>query len=351
MKKKKRKLPASIGRIWNKMLYIRTDANEIIATGHVMRCLAIADALKKLGEKVIFLMADDKGRELVEARGYEVNCLGSRWDALEEELDVLIHMIEEHSISKLLIDSYQVTPQYMESLSKYTEVIYLDDLDVFPYPCSRIINYAVYAEECSYGEQTQKSHLLGCAYMPLREVFGTMPKKNISTEIKYLLFLSGGADHFHFTKKFLEKYKEWEDSKKYVLTVICGRFQEDYKELCRMADKNIIIKSNVTDIERDMQQADVAVSAGGTTLYELCACGTPTISYVLADNQKKNTECFARKGLIPYCGDVRTEAVSENILRQIEQWAKNPAERAENSEKMQKLVDGKGAERLAKALL
>lgn len=335
------------------MFYIRVDANEIIATGHVMRCLAIADAMRKLGETVIFLTADEKGEELINSRGYEVICLHSRWDALEEELDVLIKTIKTHSISKLLIDSYQVTYKYLEVLEAHTQVIYLDDLDAFPYPCSRIINYAVYAEECSYGKHEQKQHLLGCSYMPLREAFRGLPEKKNSHKISHLLLLSGGADRFHFTKKFLEKYTEWEYAKDYILTVICGRFHEDYEELCQMAEEkeNVIIKSNVTDIERYMQQADVAISAGGTTLYELCACGTPTISYLLADNQRKNVESFAWRGLIPYCGDVRTEAVSENILRQIALWAEKPDERAEISGKMQKLVDGKGAERLAKELL
>lgn len=335
------------------MFYIRVDANEIIATGHVMRCLAIADAMQAQKEKVIFITADEKGEELITKRGYEVLCLHSKWDALEEELDVLIETIKKHSISRLLIDSYQVTHKYLETLEAHTQVIYLDDLDAFAYPCSRVINYAVYAKECSYGKSASGKHLLGCSYMPLRPAFCGLPEKTITKTAKHLLLLSGGADRFHFTKRFLEAFLAWEMSECFVLTIICGAFHEDYELLGEMAAKkeHILLKSNVSNIEYYMQQADVAVSAGGTTLYELCACGTPAISYLLADNQQKNVESFAELGLIPYCGDVRKDEVAENVLRQILLWAENESEREKVSKEMQRLVDGKGAARLAETIL
>lgn len=335
------------------MLYIRVDANEIIATGHVMRCLAIADAVKEIGGEVTFLTADETGSRLIEERGYEVICLHSKWNALEEELPYLLGIIEKEGVAKLLIDSYQVTPKYLETLNSHTQVLYLDDLDAFAYPCSRIINYSAYAKNCSYGTNAMGIHILGCAYMPLRKAFQELPPKEIANRIEHILVLTGGSDVYHFGKQFLSMFLKGSWLANTSLTIICGAFHEDYEELCEMArDKEkIYIKRNVSDIEYDMQEADVAISAGGTTLYELCACGTPTISYLLADNQRSNVEVFQDMGLIPYCGDIRTDKVLEKIFEQLQQWKHSRVERTEISANMQKLVDGKGARRLAEKIL
>ena len=60
------------------MFYIRTDINEIIATGHVMRCLSIADAAKRQGEDVIFILSDENGKKYIEDRGYKIVVLNFR---------------------------------------------------------------------------------------------------------------------------------------------------------------------------------------------------------------------------------------------------------------------------------
>lgn len=333
------------------MFYMRADVNEVIATGHVMRCMAIAGAMRLLGEDVTFLVADQTGKDFVEEKGYPAICLNSKWNELETELDTLQELIERLQIRRILVDSYQVTETYLATLQSYTSVIYLDDLDAFSYPCDRIINYAVYAGQCSYArEEKSRGHLLGTSYMPLRQAFWHLASKEVSDGAKHLLVLSGGADTYHFTRDFL---RACENDDKHDITVICGRFHPDVQELERMAEQreHVIIKKNVTDIERYMKWADIAISAGGTTLYELCACGTPTISYALADNQMKNVTAFDELGLIPYCGDIRRESCIPQIWNQIRKWSKNPQQRKEVSQRMQTLVDGQGAMRLARELL
>jgi spore coat polysaccharide biosynthesis predicted glycosyltransferase SpsG len=98
-----------------------------------------------------------------------------------------------------------------------------------------------------------------------------------------------------------------------------------------------------------MKEADVAVSAGGSTLYELCAVGTPTITYAIADNQLDNVKQFKNDGLMPYAGDVRHDDFVSNILKYMEAMVQTDY-RMEISAKMQMLVDGNGAERIVKEL-
>ena len=134
------------------MLYIRADMNETIATGHMMRCLSIADAARELGEETTFLLADMQAVELLESKGYKYIVLNTEWNNMESELEILKEIISEHEIKTLFIDSYQVTERYLEELTKLTRTIYLDDVNAFHYPVTGIICYANYYEKFQYKE-------------------------------------------------------------------------------------------------------------------------------------------------------------------------------------------------------
>ena len=332
------------------MLYIRTDMNDIMATGHMMRCLSIADAAKRIGEDSTFLLSDYQAVELIEERGYHFIVLNTKWDCLEKELDILQELIQKYRIKKILVDSYQVTYQYLESLSRYVKIIYIDDLNLFVYPVDTLICYMNYWKKFNYETiYRQTKLLLGTKYTPVRECYKNCGKKNIRPKIEKLLLMSGGTDHFNLLEKILEKIQK----EKYIrIDVICGRYYNHY-ELLRQRYKqchNVFFYKAVKNIEHYMFQADMAISAGGTTLYELCACGTPTISYSFADNQKNNVFQFQDDGIIDYAGDIRESDVVEMIVSYLEKYYGRPDLRAERSEKMQGCVDGKGSERIARML-
>ena len=117
-----------------------------------------------------------------------------------------------------------------------------------------------------------------------------------------------------------------------------------------------------------MASCDMAVSAGGTTLSELCAVGVPTISYLMADNQRTAVDRFAAEEIIPCAGDIRlslaqntgdqtdtsqisSDAVLSNILRFMTHMSENVEVRQKSSQQMRAFLDGCGAGRIADALL
>lgn len=333
------------------MLYIRADMNDMIATGHMMRCLSIADAVAQLGRSTTFILADDQAVELIQERGHKTVVLHSQWDNMDAELDTLQKVIEELRITTMLIDSYMVTHKYLRVLSKLVMTIYLDDLNAFFYPVHALICYAVYWKKFCYRQNYRQAKLLlGLSYVPLREVFCNCEKKVIKTETENLLILSGGADNFNILERILQKI---ERNKYRSIFVICGKYFEEYERLCSQyrSDEQIHFHKAVQNIKEYMKQADMAVSAGGTSLYELCACGTPTVSYSFADNQMDNVRTFQEEGVIDYAGDVRDADIFENINRILNLYFHDSALREERSKRMQKLVDGKGAERIAEALI
>ena len=330
-------------------IYIRVDMNEIIATGHVMRCLSIADAAREMGKETVFIVADEKTVETLRKRGYEPVILYTKWDDMESELEKLIPFIQKTGISKLLVDSYQVTKEYLAKLEEYTEVFYLDDLDAFEYPVSNVLCYANYYSELSYDNYKGNTNVyLGTSYMPIRKVFQNCKTKQIKERIERILVLSGGSDSFNMLENIAELFKNDIDVQ---IDVICGAFYPDFEGLKeKFVDySHFNFYQNVNNLEEFMEKADMAISAGGTTLYELSAKGTPTISYSFADNQLKTVEQFDADELIPYAGDVRADDVYGNICKLYEKY-KDTEIRKQASRKMQTVIDGRGAARIAALL-
>lgn len=335
----------------NAMLYFRVDMNPTIATGHMMRCLSIADEVRVYGGDVTFISADEYPKELCYARGYDVIVLDSDWSDMESELPKLMNIIEIYDIRTLLVDSYQVTQEYFKRLQEQVEVTYLDDLDKFAYPVERLICYANYWRLLSYAKKMDNTEkYLGTEYVPIRKAFQNCPKKVIADKIQNILLLSGGTDSYGIIERMIEYFK---DEKNIRFVTICGRFYEGFEEL---KDKyreypNLVFYKNVSNLEKYMKEADLAISAGGTTLYELCAVGTPTISYSFADNQLYNVEQFAVEGLIDYAGDVRNENIFQKTIELYRKYSEKADIRKERSIKMQAAVDGNGAKRVAEVLL
>ncbi len=332
-------------------IFIRVDMNPVIATGHMMRCLSIADAVTKLGKKVIFITADDYPSELLRQRGHEQIVLHTDWQRMEEEACPLKALIEEHGVKRLLVDSYQVTANYLQELREVAEVIYLDDLDAFEYPVDKLICYANYFGAFSYGQKREgEGYYLGMKYVPLRDVFQNCSPKKIGDRVKKILLLSGGSDSCGIIKRMVDVFK---DKAEVTLITVCGRFYESFEELKEEYKEypNLVFYQNISNLEEYMKEVDLAISAGGTTLYELCAVGTPTISYSFADNQLYNVKQFAKDGLIDYAGDVREDDIFANVIALYEKYDEDSNVRKARSILMQQMVDGKGADRIARILV
>ncbi len=333
------------------MFYIRTDVNDQIGLGHLMRCLAIADALHDRGEETVFLLSDEEAVKLLTERGYRYVVLQTHWNKMEAELPALRQLIDEIHIDKLLIDSYQVTENYFKELSKEVTTIYIDDLGAAVYQTNAIICYANYWKRLHYDRYPQEvRRLVGLQYVPLRPVFWNCPQKKVEKQVKNLLLLSGGTDPCNALGQILRGLRRQKYEK---IWVMCGRYNRNGRQLKLQyqQETNVMICTDVSEVEDYMAKADVAISAGGTTLYELCAFGVPTISYSFARNQWDNVRQFEEDGLIDYAGDMRERGTAEKIQRKLETYEMNEQMRMARAQKMQQMIDGMGALRLAELLI
>lgn len=337
----------------SKTIFIRADANSHIASGHIMRCLTIAGALRRQGCKVTFLISDADSEKALALRGESsFLCLHGNYQNLEEELPALLPLLQEKKPDCFLLDSYFASALYMSSVRNYCKLAYLDDLQAFDYPADLIINYDLTANASMYGNTPS---LTGASYTPLREQFRSVPYQ-IRKEVFNLLISTGGSDNHNAASKIFHVLRNSEDFAPYlgICHILTGNMNPHKEELYSLCARypQIALHENITEMATLLSSCDLAFSAGGTTLFELCAVGVPTISFSVSDEQYNCVHAFEQAGKIPYAGDVRSGTpFYETLLAKGIQMAKDPDQRIRLSAFMRQLVDGNGASRIAQALV
>ncbi len=334
------------------MIFIRADANEKIGTGHVMRCMAIADAMKQCGQQVCFLIADKEGSRLLKDRNQEYLVLNTDYTALEEELPVLRRIFREKRPDFLLVDSYYATPEYFREIRKDVPTGLLDDGVLTGYPVDVLINYNIFASDVLYraAGETGTKYLLGPGYVPLRKEF-TEVDYTVREKAERVLITTGGSDQYNLGTKLLKSALAGPDTADLRYTVISGAFNTHLNELQELANRheNVRVCSNVGNMSELMRESDLAVSAGGSTMYELSAAGVPVICFSFVDNQERIVRGFAERELVGFAGNylAQGEAMTEEIVYHLDRLAADWQLRKSYSQKLRKLVDGQGALRIA----
>lgn len=381
------------------MVVIRADANSKIGMGHVMRCLSVADALVKRGEEVLFVTADDTPVPLLTKKGIPYRVLHTDYADMEAELPELLAVLRELTLraespemvlpqmpsqrvesseevlaqknTSILVDSYYVTEKYLAALKKRITTIYMDDVYAFSYPVDMLINYNIYGEEMGYEKDAAFADtklLLGTEYVPLREEFSAGAGYVQSQKVLSLgaanvtpaadggiLITTGGSDSFNLAGQLLTEAMKYDALKEKEYHVVSGSLNPHIGELQALAEKheNIHIHCNVTNMAELMAENEVALSAGGSTLYEFCAMGVPVIAFSFAENQERLVQTFVKRGIAQYGGNYRTDGnkMIQNTIAGLETLLEDENLRAEYRKKARTLVDGKGADRIAEVIL
>ncbi len=336
---------------------IRVDVNETVATGHIMRCITIAEQIKKLGGQVLFITADGQAEELLARAGMEHVCLQSRWDHMEEELPVLREVLKLAGIKTLLVDSYQATPAYFEELCPLVKLVCIDDCFEHIFPVDVLINYNAYHIRFpyreTYGGKTRL--LLGTDYVPLREEFSVKQirdrdeqsgKKGFS-----VLLSSGGSDAQNAILGILQRAMQTEELRSVMFHAVVGVYhpQGDAIEAFAANYENMKVYRPCHDMAGLMADCDAAVSAAGTMLFELCAMRVPTVFFQSADNQRYDREFFEAGERMIFAGDMTQDRdiCIDKICEGLKRLVADAALRERMKENLGSVTDGKGAERIA----
>lgn len=345
---------------------IRADGNKNIGMGHIMRCLSLAKGFRNKGIEVFFLSKYEQGIVKIREEGFEVIELSHNIECniegfyygdsktLEKEGEEIIAGIRAQSINILFIDSYNVTEGFLLKLKPLVKKLcYIDDLNKFSYPVDILINGNVNGEFLDYeGYYEDEIMLLGLKYNLLRDEFKELSQRLINKEVKEIMITTGGSDPFDLTTHLTELIISDSILKDIGINIIVGNGFTKLEELRDLSRNNtrITIYESVSKMSEIMLKSDIAISAGGSTLYELCACGTPTLAFIIAENQEPLVDMFCEKGYIQTLGWYNAFS-DEDFLLKLKFLCKDYDKRVLFSKKMQKLVDGEGANRIAETII
>lgn len=335
------------------MIWIRADANRKIGSGHIMRCLSIAAELENMGAQTCFLVADESAVPLFQERGQRYKVLHTDYTILEKELGRIESLFQGQNRDFFLVDSYFVTSRYLSHVKKYMPVGYMDDICQIDFPVDLLINYNIFADSVFYRQLRGTRLLLGTKYAPLRKEF-TEVDYEIREKASRVLITTGGSDKYNLAGRLMAKAITDRRTAGLEYCVVSGVYNIHLDELKGMEEEhsNVHIYSNVYNMAELMQQCDIAVTAGGSTMYELSAVGVPIICFSFVENQERIVEGFHKAGLVCFGGNYLTqgEDMLDKLIDTIALLSGSAALRREYSKKVRNVVDGCGALRIAQKI-
>jgi len=324
-------------------VFIITEGSRNIGFGHITRCISLYQAFKKRGIIPKFIInGDDTIKDLLKGLNYQI------FNWLDEK-SRLFEKVKDADIA--IVDSYLADISFYNTLSDLVKLaVYIDDNKRLNYPKGVVVNGNIYAEGVNYPKKDGVKYLLGTKYIPLRKEFWEVSEKKIKEKVGSIMITFGGDDMRNMTPKILKFLREnYPELKK---NVIVGNAFQNIDEIKKSADKNtnLIYYPDVKEIKEIMLESDIAISAGGQTLYELARVGVPTIGICVAENQLRSVKGWKKTGFLEYVGWYNKNDVLEKIKDAVE-YLKNVKTRESKSKIAKKFIDGKGSLRIYNQLV
>ncbi len=322
---------------------ILTEGGKDMGIGHITRCTSIYQAFEKVG---IYSKLIVNGDETVHDFVKDKNCKIFDWLS---DRELLFALVKDADI--VFIDSYLADYDLYEKISNIAGTgVYFDDNIRMEYPKGFVLNGAVLAEQMPYPKREGITYLLGAQYTPLRKEFWDVPEKFIRDNLEVVMITFGGSDMCNVTpmvQKVLNKTYPYLQKK-----IIATRFFSNMSEVKKLRDKNteLIYEPDANELHEVMQESDIAISAGGQTLYELARVGVPTIGICIAQNQLQNVKGWSKSGLLEYIGWYNNKDIQSKLIAALEKM-KSYNKRISCSKKNRELIDGKGSRRVYDILL
>lgn len=358
-------------------IVFRTDASQEIGTGHVMRCLTLADAFHNKGVVVSFICRDLPGHlsDYIKCKGYNVfllpfekfsSCklkkdlkhshwLGVDWETDANETEEILGKYE--CIDGLIIDHYALDKRWEEKLKKFTQcIIVIDDLADRKHTCNILLDQNYYLNMYKRYEGLVPPNcvkLLGPQYCLLREEFSNERKslRGRDRDLKTILVFFGGSDPTNETYKILKALENIDCNSIRIHVVVGQSNKQKYiiKELCKKY-LNMNFHYQINYISKLMSEADLAICAGGSITWERYCLGLPAILISVAHNQVEICETVSSLGIDWYIG--KSEDVNgKEVVDMIKIIEMEISELNYRSKKALEFVDSGGTNRVTKEIL
>jgi UDP-2,4-diacetamido-2,4,6-trideoxy-beta-L-altropyranose hydrolase len=335
-------------------LLIRADANSVIGTGHVMRCLALAQAWQDAGGKVAFACVELPAS--LQTRLVAEQCVLHVIDAApgtERDIQATRQLAESIGPKWLVLDGYAFGSAFQLALrdEKWGLLFIDDDGRHENYHADVLLNQNAGAAVVLYGRRTHAARLLlGCQYAMLRREFLRAKRTTITNDsVSQILLTLGGADRHNLTARYLEILDECRSADCQIRVVI-GPANPHVFHLHELTAKMSRVALHVApaNLPQIMAGCDLALTAAGSSVYELGYLGVPMLVVVTADNQRPIATALDQLHVAFRLHDPGEISAADKVC--IEAFLHNPTDRADCAAKFRELVDGQGAARVVEVL-
>lgn len=299
------------------LVVFRTDASIEIGTGHVMRCLTLADALTQQGHSCVFICRAHVGHlgELIHSKGYTLHLLpltdlsatatqelnwnahapwlGTTW---QQDADQTLALLKQQKVDWLVVDHYALDHQWERRIQAgFHRLMVMDDLADREHQCNLLLDQTFGRSAADYSSLVPDycEMLCGSQYALLRPEFAELRpyslQRRSKPELRQLLIAMGGVDKDNVTGEVLDVLRNSDlpaDCNIIVVMGVTAPWLESIKQQAQTLPWHTDVKVGVSNMAELMANSDLAIGAAGATSWERCCLGLPSILITIADNQQ-----------------------------------------------------------------
>ena len=330
---------------------LRADGGATIGGGHIARCLTLASALNQMGAEA-GLFVNETALPLATA----LNRQSIAVHAIKEGPGSFALELSKQNLGLAVVDHYGWDAAEHSLLRPYIQKLaVIDDLVNRRLECDLVLDQNFGRQESDYEDiiPDHASRLIGLEYALLRPEFANARKQALSRrgqeQANRILVSLGFTDVGGITARTVEALLA--NGCDLQMDVIVARTAPSLQDLQTIAQESPSVSihiepDNLADL---MVQADIAVGAVGGSAWERCCLGLPTIAVVLADNQIAAARALSEHGVLKAHTPDSDGLI--NLVEDVNSLCLDHAARRKMAAAAARLVDGKGAERVAKKLL
>ena len=342
------------------MIVIRADGGGSLGSGHIMRCSAVAREVLALGGEVLFAVSDEVSAKFVGSVGFQVEVLaGDRWALGDRDGAALGAFAAAKGARSVLVDSYAVSNRFFEGYrqsSRGIPVGYVDDLYSFAdgmlaepsrLDVDMVLNYMFGFSGGDYRRAYPRGVdlLIGSSFAPVCREFAAAAH-DVRSGVGRILVTTGSTNPNGSLERLVLACRSGAPGVAVDIVVgVSARFDV----VSAGGEAGLIVHRGINDLAPLMANADIAVSAGGTTLYELVCAGVPTIAVPIVENQVRNVSGFSatRCGI----GFAELDWGVDEVSCAVSRLVRSSAVRGKMARNCLSTADGEGAARIANYLL
>jgi UDP-2,4-diacetamido-2,4,6-trideoxy-beta-L-altropyranose hydrolase len=341
--------------ILEKQVVFKTDASIEIGTGHVMRCLSLADVLATNGLNCSFVVSNIAEQTVPALKTSRHEVLIS--NNLSDSKELFSHW--PSGVEWFIVDDYRLSKEFESVCRLWAEhIMVIDDLENRKHDCDLLLDQAQGKTEQNYNTLVPECcrFLLGTDYALLREEFSlhrSYSLRRSRMEIKKILVSLGGTDPDDLSSIVLQGLSQTH-IKSLEVDVVLGPASPNIKNIESVINSlglSVKLHIGTENMAELMSSADLAIGAGGISSWERCCMGLPAVLIIVAENQQDNANYLSKIGAASVIDAVSDKITPEVITESVNTFCANPDNLALMSQRSSELCDGQGALRTVEFML